>query len=252
MKNKLIDYYDETKWGEKILSKDELFDRELKSLDLIESLNLKKDARFLDIGCGIGFFMEKLHKQNPKLDLYGVDYSEYNIKLAKKLNFKFEKCNIEDGLPYKDKFFDIVYAAELIEHITNPDYLLEECYRILKPGGFIIITTPNLAAWYNRFLLLFGMQPMFYEFSTKSPKIGSGVLGNIKQGTIPVGHIRIFTINAMKDLLKNEGFETRDIKGTHFTALPRPIRIIDNFFRSYPKLSSGMIVMASKIKDTNK
>lgn len=246
MSKNLIDYYDEEKWGERILTKDELFDRERKSLALINSIKLKNNAKFLDVGCGVGFFMDQLHQQYPSMELYGVDYSKYNLKQARRLPYEFKQCDIEEGIPYKDKYFDFIYSAELIEHLVNPDYFLSECNRLLKKGGYLIVTTPNLSAWYNRVLMFLGMQPMFYEFSTKSPAIGSGILKYIKQGVIPVGHIRVFTIRAMKDLLINEGFGVLKVKGAHFAALPRPIRIVDNLFRAYPRLSSGMVVIARK------
>ncbi len=242
---KLIDYYDEEKWGENILTKPELFDREKKSIKLIESIGINK-AKFLDIGSGIGFFMDKLSKVKPKFDMHGVDYSEYNLKIAKKLQFNFKQCNIELGIPYADKTFDIVYAGELIEHLVNPDFFVAECARLTKKGGHVIITTPNLCAWYNRILVLFGIMPMFYELSTVSPKIGAGPLKKIKQGTIPVGHIRIFTIRALRDLLEKGGFEVVKIKGAHFAALPKPVRLVDDIFTVYPRLSSGIIIMARK------
>ena len=243
--NKLIDYYDEDRWGEDILTKDELFDREKKSLKLIESIG-KEKAKFLDIGSGVGFFMEKLSTIKPKYELHGVDYSAYNLKKAKKLPFTFKQCNIEQGIPYKDSTFDIVYAAELIEHLVNPDYFVEECARLTKKGGHVIITTPNLCAWYNRVLVAFGVMPMFYELSTVSPRIGAGPLKGIKQGIIPVGHIRIFTVRALKDLLESGGFKIVKVKGAHFAALPKAVRWIDDIFTVYPRMSSGILMMAKK------
>jgi 2-polyprenyl-3-methyl-5-hydroxy-6-metoxy-1,4-benzoquinol methylase len=243
--NKLIDYYDEEKWGEDILTKDELFDREKKAIKLIESISIDK-AKFLDIGSGVGFFMKKLSQIKPKFDMHGVDYSSYNLKKAKKLPFTFRQCNIEEGIPYKDKTFDVVYAGELIEHLVNPDFFVQECARLIKKGGHVIITTPNLCAWYNRILVAVGNMPMFYELSTVSPKIGAGSMKKIKQGTIPVGHIRIFTIRALKDLLEKEGFDIVSVKGAHFAALPKAVRWIDDIFTVYPRLSSGMLVMARK------
>lgn len=246
MAQQLVDYYDEEKWGEPILTKDELFDREKKSIKLINGLK-KRKGKLLDVGCGVGYFMEQLANSGSKLELHGVDYSAYNLKKAKKLPFTFKRCNIEEGVPYEDRFFDVVYAAELIEHLVNPDYFLGECNRLLKRGGMVIITTPNLVAWYNRLLVLLGVQPIFYETSTISPKVGSGrIMGLIKQGKIPVGHIRIFTIRAMTDLLESQGFEVKIIKGAHFAALPKIVRWIDDIFTIYPRLSSGMIVVARK------
>ncbi len=245
MSNDLIDYYDEEKWGEAILTKDELFDREKKSISIIKNIE-KKNAKFLDIGCGVGFFMSELEKSGSKLNLYGVDYSKYNLKKAKKLPYTFKRCNIEEGVPFNDKFFDIVYAAEIVEHLVNPDFFLEECNRLLKPGGHVIVTTPNLCAWYNRILVLLGIQPLFYESSTINPRNGAGPLRFLKQGRIPVGHIRIYTVRAMIDLLESQGFEVVKVRGAHFAALPKAVRWLDDIVKLYPRLASGMVVVARK------
>lgn len=241
----LIDYYDDDKWGVQILAKEELFDREKISVKLLKKEDAK-NKKLLDVGCGVGFFMNEIAKSGSKIKLYGVDYSEYNIKQAKKLPFEFKRCNIEEGIPYDNGFFDVIYAAELIEHLVNPDYFLSECSRLLKKGGVIMVTTPNLSAWYNRLLLLFGIQPLFYETSTVDPKVGGGPIRRLKQGTIPVGHIRIFTIRAMIDLLESQGFVVETVKGAHFAALPKSVRWIDDIVKHYPRLASGMIIVARK------
>ncbi len=57
-------------------------------------------------------------------------------------------------------FFDVVVIDQVMEHIKNIDNLIVEIDRILKPGGCLIISVPNLAAWHNRFLLLIGKQPL--------------------------------------------------------------------------------------------
>jgi ubiquinone/menaquinone biosynthesis C-methylase UbiE len=205
-----------------------------------------KKGKFLDIGCGIGFFMSHLGKVRSDIKQYGTDYSAYNLKKAKKLPYEFTKSNIEEGLPYEDGTFHTVYAAELIEHLINPDFFFQESGRVLKKNGVLIVTTPNLVAWYNRILMLFGIMPMFYELSTTSPKVGSGLLKNIKKGKIPVGHIRIFTVRALRDLCEANGFSVETVKGAHFAALPKPVRWIDDIFKVYPRLASGIIIVARK------
>jgi len=61
----------------------------------------------------------------------------------------------------------IVIMSELIEHLVDPDATLDEALRVLVPGGTLLLSTPNLAAWYNRALLLFGVQPVFTEVSLR-------------------------------------------------------------------------------------
>ncbi len=149
------DYYDATKWdlGEEDRT---LFEREEKSLSYITQL--PKANKILDVGCGDGLFLDHLAQalktkgKKNKTSLWGVDFSKYKLAKAKKSGHNVKECDLEKGLPFEDNYFDVIYAAELIEHLYNPDFFLEECYRVLRPGGTVIISTPNLQAWYNRVL----------------------------------------------------------------------------------------------------
>jgi SAM-dependent methyltransferase len=242
----LIDYYDEDRWG--ALTGDRvLLQRERKCLKIITRLKFKPTS-ILDVGCGDGLFLKHVEQALGKdCALHGVDYSQYQLSKARELPFDFKQANIETaGLPYDSEMFDLVYAAELIEHLVNPDYFLEECWRVLKPNGYLLISTPNLQAWYNRALFLLGIQPLFYEVSTKSTVIGAGPLTRIKRGTVPVGHIRIFNVRGLKDIMESEGFDIRRVRGDNFAALPGPVRLIDSMISAYPRLASNIDMLGQK------
>lgn len=246
---KPIDFYDAKKWD--INEVRGLEDRENKALRIIqESIAGRAQKSILDIGCGNGFFLEELKRaiKRKNVNYFGVDYSKYKVSEAKKMHsdMEFKVCNLEEAIPYGDNTFDVVYSGEVIEHIYDPDHMLEECKRVLKPGGLLIITTPNLNAWYNRVLFLFGVQPIFYETSTRSAKVGAGPLRRIKSQTTPVGHIRIFNKAAIKDLLEAEGFRILSYKGASFQALPAVTQPIDRLFNIVPSLASNLLVVARK------
>lgn len=240
------DYYDATKWN--LGNEDRpLFEREMKSLDFI--INHQKAKKILDIGCGDGLFMNVIRdslKDRKGVSIWGVDYSEYKLAKARKQGHKVKQCDLEKGLPFADNSFDVVYAAELIEHLYNPDFLLEECNRVLKKGGIVIISTPNLHAWYNRLLFVVGIQPLFYEVSTKSPQIGSGILKRVKKGEAPVGHIHVFSRASLVDMLQNEGFHVRHVLGARFHAIPRAFHVLDKLFNARPSLASNLVAVAQK------
>jgi 2-polyprenyl-3-methyl-5-hydroxy-6-metoxy-1,4-benzoquinol methylase len=241
-----IDYYDCDKLG---LPPDRpLLQREYKAIDIVRRLLPEaKAAEILDVGCGDGAFLQELDKAlHRPYKYHGVDYSEYKVKKAQVLPYEFRRCNLEEGIPYDDATFDLVYSGEVIEHIYNPDFMLEECHRILKPGGLLIISTPNLQAWYNRMLFLVGIQPLFYEVSTKSSMIGAGPMRHIRLQSVPVGHLRVFNRRGLHDLMKNEGFEIISTKGAKFQSLPKPVQAVDNLFNVRPSLASNLVVTARK------
>ncbi|XES77646.1 MAG: class I SAM-dependent methyltransferase [Candidatus Bathyarchaeia archaeon] len=71
------------------------------------------------------------------------------------------KANLNrDQLPFDDCFFDFVSATEVIEHLWNTDQFIKECYRVLKPRGYFLISTPNLASWINGFYCLQVFSPL--------------------------------------------------------------------------------------------
>ena len=90
--------------------------------------------RLLDIGCFDGTFTYSLKEFFD--ELYGVDILEKAVKLAKNKGIKVFQIDVEEeNLPFEDNFFDRVFCGETIEELYNPDHLLDEIYRILKPGG---------------------------------------------------------------------------------------------------------------------
>ncbi len=241
-----IDYYDGKKWN--IDEVRPILQREKKAIKIINKFTKKfTNKTILDIGCGDGQFLEELHKSRKEANLIGLDYSKYKLKKAKlRLPFEFNQCNLEDGIPLQESSISVAYSGEVIEHIYNPDLMLDEIYRVLKKNGLLVISTPNLQAWYNRILFLFGIQPLFYETSTKSSLIGSGLLKRIKKGNIPVGHLRVFNVTALKDIVQSSGFEVIEVHGAIFHSLPKPVQLIDRLFNIYPRLSSNLIIVARK------
>ncbi len=62
-------------------------------------------------------------------------------------------------LPFDDGSFDLVWCSEVIEHLQDPAFSLGELRRVTKPGGLLVLTTPNSYAWLFRFIALFGLTP---------------------------------------------------------------------------------------------
>lgn len=109
-------------------------------------MNFPKNARILELGCGVGKLWNK-NKDNIRKDLNIVlsDFSNSMLKIAKdklkEIDYKFayKKINAED-IPYEDESFDIVIAQHMIYFVPNIEKALAEIKRILSPGGMLYVT----------------------------------------------------------------------------------------------------------------
>jgi ubiquinone/menaquinone biosynthesis C-methylase UbiE len=107
-------------------------------------------GRVLDYGTGKGFMLEHLINKYKDIELYACDFTSSIPPLINetyKTNSVFKGCAYIKGLPSElnENYFDVVFLVETIEHLNNEylDATIKEIYRILKPGGIVIITTPH-------------------------------------------------------------------------------------------------------------
>lgn len=110
----------------------------------LEAARVATGLRVLDIGCNVGYGCRIL--ADTAANVVGVDVSEAAIEEAKKTvdkpNASFLRVNGE-VLPFEANEFDVVTAFQLIEHLPDPAPFLEDVWRVLKPEGRFLLTTPN-------------------------------------------------------------------------------------------------------------
>jgi 2-polyprenyl-3-methyl-5-hydroxy-6-metoxy-1,4-benzoquinol methylase len=105
---------------------------------------LPAEARILDAGCGAGPALRYL-KQRGYLP-FGSDLVEYPLMQARRLvpEARLVQCDSDMPLPFRAESFDAILLSEVIEHVTSPEFTLTECWRVLRAGGAVACTTPNL------------------------------------------------------------------------------------------------------------
>jgi len=121
---------------------------------LLSLLEENPRASLLDLGCSIGDLTLEMAKRVGTSEVFGVDKISYANSYI-----LVHEADLNEGIPFGDNQFDVVVASQLIEHLQRPKVLISETYRVLKPGGYALISTPNLASWHNLVFLFFGLQP---------------------------------------------------------------------------------------------
>lgn len=141
-----------------------------------------ENVRVLDIGCGFG---ESLgYHKNRGCEAYGVEADENIRRVAERFGYKVHVGLFTPDI-YEPEFFDYVTMAQVIEHVTDPVETLEGVARILKPGGYAILSTPNSNGWGAR---VFGRKWINWHapyhtqhFSFKSMEIAAKAAGLIME-----------------------------------------------------------------------
>lgn len=188
-----------------------------------------KRKQVLDLGCGDGFFMEKIKAEGNIVE--GVEISVPAVRKARGKGFMVYNISLNDDWSSKlNKLYDIIFAGELIEHIFDTDRFLQNCRNALKKNGSLVITTPNVASLGRRLLLLFGKNPLIETTARKTD----------------AGHIRYFTHQTLINLLLQNRFKVTymasgvinfDNRGKYYSSL---------LARIFPTLGNTIIITAKK------
>ncbi|MDH6215478.1 class I SAM-dependent methyltransferase [Streptomyces pseudovenezuelae] len=193
----------------------------------------------LDIGCGDGTAAATAAPLLAGHRLIGVDWSQDALRRARtRLPDTVRGELTGGGLPFGAGSADAVLFSEVVEHLVDPDAALDEIRRVLRPGGHLMLSTPNLAAWYNRGLLLAGVQPVFSEVSLRA------IHG--RPGSEVVGHLRLYTARALREFVAASGFTVVELKGAPFHGVPGALRPLDRLACARPSLASILLLHARK------
>lgn len=130
-------------------------------LKQIESLKISDKSFVLDVGCYPPYLFNSL---KHKYQTYGISSPQEPINSKNIFILDIE----HDKIKIKQKF-DLIVFTEILEHLTNPVPVLNTLSSLLKPNGFLLITTPNVNRWHNLFLQLLGRNIYFPLFQLSQP-----------------------------------------------------------------------------------
>ena len=149
----------------------------------------------------------------------------------------------KDRFPYPDEYFTTVLCCELIEHLAeDPMHMMDEINRILKPGGHLVLTTPNIASLRAIAAMLQGYHPGFFPAYIRPPE----------EGQQPdARHNREYTPLEIRRLLFDSGFEVSLLETGEFRDEPRPehewvIHILERYLLSKDLRGDGIYAVGRK------
>jgi 2-polyprenyl-3-methyl-5-hydroxy-6-metoxy-1,4-benzoquinol methylase len=169
-----------------------------------QSMTEKKPMKLLDIGCGLGDFLRVASSKG--WEPYGVDINKSVIAyLQESQELNVEAGNIENGIEFPERCFDIITMFGVIEHLVNPPDAIKECHRMLRPGGILCLQTPTE----DGFLRKVGRS--LYQLSFEKLNFHVEQLYFLNGG-----HNLCFCRKSIQTLLDTYNFEVLEIAGSTF------------------------------------
>ena len=154
-------------------------------------LDDKFSGRLLDIGCGDGIYMRFMAGKGWKVE--GLDFDEQAVRRARNVYRLNVKQGTLEEARYPDHSFDAVTLRHVIEHLADPLKTLRECLRVLRPGGTLVVVTPN------------------------SESLGHGLTHEYWRGLEVPRHLNIFSLTALRRCARELGF-TETMQNSFTTA----------------------------------
>ena len=175
------------------------FYRFIRIINLLDNnipVNELTNSHCLDLGCGPGNFASIITKIF-NLNMVAVDQWDLDKQISN-IPFSYIDMNIANDWPFEYKSFDLVSALEVIEHMVDTDSFLKKVYNILKPGGYFILTTPNINCLRNRLMIPLGKYPVPMEYK------------NV------IHHVRLYNRNLLEKHLNEYNFKIIKTIGVSF------------------------------------
>lgn len=153
-----------------------------KAFELIAAC-LHDGVKILDLGAGRGHLARRVAQQLTKS---GYDFQQHLVAADlfeddfQAREVPFQQADFNERLPFADGSFDVVYTIEVVEHMQNAYAFLKEIHRLLKPGGKLILSTPNTNHLVSRIKALCTGYPTLFEPPSIDPKNVGRICGHVQ------------------------------------------------------------------------
>jgi len=155
---------------------------------LADAIDLRSAPRVLDIGAGQGALSLRLKEAGARVSACDVVPGQFEVQ-----GVEFRAVESDGRLPFDDASFDAAVAIEVLEHIDGHDRFFAEVARVIRPGGFVMFTTPNILSLKSRMRFL--LTGFYYSFGPLQPFTRDPVSQ----------HIAPFTVNRYEWMMSQHG-----------------------------------------------
>ena len=167
---------------------------------IVQIISFQKKGRVLDLGCGDGKTGKRLLDFGFEVEACDVNSNGFEFHDQ----IRFKQGNFDHPLPYADRAFDYVIFMEVIEHLYNPGFVISEVNRVLRDGGRLVISTPNILNIGSRFRFLFeGSFDFFREPPLDYSKCFPAAIQNM--------HVIPWRYQELEYLLKRNGLQVEKV-----------------------------------------
>ena len=199
------------------------------------ALEYDPEALLLDCGCREGHHTIELAQQVGTERIIGLDHNLRVLSQGARLGIATLQADLDFSIPLTNNSVAVVIASHVLEHLINPDTFVAEIYRVLQPGGYVVLDTPNLASWHNIFALLIGVQPFSGPNITtmadsdielvRQMHRSSNDLSEDNRRKVPCEretsrHIVVVAYVSLLRLLRRHGFQIEIARGFGYYPLP--------------------------------